>query len=215
MMRTKRRRLQQRAQSILSPQTARIFSSPLLRFPASHLKAVLQKMKLRDRPLLHISLASLSLLIYVGGGIIRRLRKRRTREDMFTEIMAVTRTERAQQGDWKQLVAKYREAASQREDRRDQREDRRDAKNDVRWQEDQRWRAATLDLLRDQTDILRDMLQELRGFRMPLQPVYNLPQYSPCPTPSRTRRVRTRGGRLSAPAPSTAADTPTRRLSLD
>ncbi|XP_050791882.1 uncharacterized protein LOC127042590 [Gopherus flavomarginatus] len=208
MMRTKRRRLQQRAQSILSPQTARIFSSPLLRFPASHLKAVLQKMKLRDRPLLHISPASLSLLIYVGGGIIRRLRKRRTREDMFSEIMAVTRTDRALQGDWKQLVAKYREAASQREDRRD-------AKNDVRWQEDQRWRAATLDLLRDQTDILRDMLQELRGFRMPLQPVYNLPQYSPCPTPSRTRRVRTRGGRISAPAPSTAADTPTRRLSLD
>ncbi|XP_050820062.1 uncharacterized protein LOC127056351 [Gopherus flavomarginatus] len=156
----------------------------------------------------HFSSLPLASHLRGGGGIIRRLRKRRTREDMFSEIMAVTRTDRALQGDWKQLVAKYREAASQREDRRD-------AKNDVRWQEDQRWRAATLDLLRDQTDILRNMLQELGGFRMPLQPVYNLPQYSPCPTPSRTRRVRTRGGRLSAPAPSTAADTPTRRLSLD
>ncbi|XP_050788733.1 zinc finger protein 141-like isoform X2 [Gopherus flavomarginatus] len=141
------------------------------------------------------------------GGHIRRLRKKRTREEMFTEIMAVTRTERAQQGDWKQLVTKYREAASQREDRRD-------AKNDFRWQEDQRWRAATLDLLRDQTDILRDMLEELRGLRLPLQPMYNLPQYSPCPIPSRTRRVRTRGGRLSAPANYTPVDSPTRRLSL-
>ncbi|XP_050824667.1 uncharacterized protein LOC127058566 [Gopherus flavomarginatus] len=115
------------------------------------------------------------------GGQIRRLRKKRTREEMFTEIMAVTRTERAHQGDWKHLVAKYREAASQREDRRD-------AKNDLWWEEDQRWRAATLELLRDQTDILRSMLEELRGHRVPLQPMYNLPQYSPCPTPSRTRR---------------------------
>ncbi|XP_050825288.1 uncharacterized protein LOC127058883 [Gopherus flavomarginatus] len=51
-------------------------------------------------------------------GQIRRLRKKRTREEMFTEIMAVTRSERAHLGEWKHVVAKYREAASEREDRR-------------------------------------------------------------------------------------------------
>ncbi|XP_050811124.1 uncharacterized protein LOC127052012 isoform X2 [Gopherus flavomarginatus] len=52
-------------------------------------------------------------------GQIRRLRKKRTQEEMFTEIMAVTRSERAHLGEWKDVVAKYRKAASEREDRRD------------------------------------------------------------------------------------------------
>ncbi|XP_050795109.1 uncharacterized protein LOC127044367 [Gopherus flavomarginatus] len=140
-------------------------------------------------------------------GQIRRIRKKRTREEMFTEIMAVTRSERAHLGEWKDVVAKYRDAASEREDRRD-------ARDEMWRQEDQRWRAATLELLRDQTDILRSLVEELRGHRVPLQPMFNLPQYSPCPISSTPRRVRTRGGRLSAPAHSTPVDSPTKRLSL-
>ncbi|XP_050822125.1 troponin T, cardiac muscle-like [Gopherus flavomarginatus] len=153
-----------------------------------------------------------------------RRRKKRTRDEMFTEIMAVTRNERAHLGEWKDVVAKYRKDASEREDRRDQREDRRDAQDEM-WrqedqrcrQEDQRWRDAMLELLRDQTDILRrlvDLQEELRGHRVPLQPMFNHPQYSPCSISSTPRRVRKRGGRLSAPAHSTPVDSPTKRLSL-
>ncbi|KAM9117081.1 uncharacterized protein ACDP82_017483 [Pangshura tecta] len=88
-----------------------------------------------------------------------RRRKKKTREEMFSEIMEVTCNEKAHLNEWKDVVAKYRKDASDREDRRDQREgrrdeheDRRDAR-DERWrQEDQRWRDATLGLLRDQTD---------------------------------------------------------------
>ncbi|XP_050772276.1 uncharacterized protein LOC127030221 [Gopherus flavomarginatus] len=56
-----------------------------------------------------------------------RRRKKRTRDEMFSEIMEVTRNERAHLRAWKDVVAKYRKDASEREDRRDQREDRRDA----------------------------------------------------------------------------------------
>ncbi|XP_050793684.1 uncharacterized protein LOC127043685 [Gopherus flavomarginatus] len=145
---------------------------------------------------------------------IRRLRKKRTREEMFTEIMAVTCSERAHLGEWKHVVAKYRDAASEREERRDAREEMWRQEDQRCRQEDQRWRAATLELLRDQTDILRSLLEELRGHRVPLQPMFNLPQYSPCPISSTPRRVRMRGGRLSAPAHSTPVDSPTKRLSL-
>ncbi|XP_050817770.1 uncharacterized protein LOC127055148 [Gopherus flavomarginatus] len=153
-----------------------------------------------------------------------RRRKKRTRDEMFSEIMEVTRNERAHLREWKDVVAKYRKDASEREDRRDQREDRRDQcedrrdAQDERWrQEDQRWRDATLELLRDQTDILRrlvDLQEEQRGHKVPLQPMFNHPQYSPCSISSTPRHVRMRGGRLSAPAHSTPVDSPTKRLSL-
>ncbi|XP_050816316.1 golgin subfamily A member 6-like protein 4 [Gopherus flavomarginatus] len=153
-----------------------------------------------------------------------RRRKNRTRDEMFSEIMEVTRNERAHLKEWKDVVAKYRKDASEHEDRRDEHEDRRDAQ-DERWrqedqrcrQEDQRWRDATLELLRDQTDILRrlvDLQEEQRGHRVPLQPMFNHPQYSPCSISSSPRRVRTRGGRLCAPTHSTPMDSPTKRLSL-
>ncbi|XP_050779968.1 chromatin assembly factor 1 subunit A-like [Gopherus flavomarginatus] len=97
-----------------------------------------------------------------------RWRKKTTRDEILSEIMEVTRNERAHLNDWKDVVAKNRKDASEREDRRDQREDRRDEHEDrrdardERWrkedqrcrQEDQQWRDATLELLHDQTDIL-------------------------------------------------------------
>ncbi|XP_050799674.1 chromatin assembly factor 1 subunit A-like [Gopherus flavomarginatus] len=73
-----------------------------------------------------------------------RERKKKTQDEMFSEIVEVTRNERAHLNEWKDAVSKYRKDASEREDRRDQREDRRDAR-DERWrQEDQRWRDAML-----------------------------------------------------------------------
>ncbi|XP_050822879.1 uncharacterized protein LOC127057815 [Gopherus flavomarginatus] len=79
-------------------------------------------------------------------------RKKKTRDEMFSEIMEVTCNERAHLNEWKDMVAKYRKDASEREDRRDAR--------DERWrQEDQRWWDTTLGLLRDQTDMLRHMME--------------------------------------------------------
>ncbi|XP_050807608.1 uncharacterized protein LOC127050124 [Gopherus flavomarginatus] len=132
-----------------------------------------------------------------------RRRKQKTREEMFLEIMEVTRNERAHLNEWKDVVAKYRKDASDREDRRDQREDRRDAQDerrdarDERWrQKDQRWRDATLGLLSDQTDMLWRMveLQERQqDHRVPLQPLYHHLPPSPCSLASSP----TRGVRIS------------------
>ncbi|XP_050797822.1 uncharacterized protein LOC127045612 [Gopherus flavomarginatus] len=104
-----------------------------------------------------------------------RRRKKRTRDEMFSEIMEVARNERAHLKEWKDVVAKYRKDASEREDRRDARDER-------WWQEDQRWRDTTLELLRDQTDILRrlvDLQEEQRDHRVPLQPLCNHPHHVP------------------------------------
>ncbi|XP_050786928.1 golgin subfamily A member 6-like protein 10 [Gopherus flavomarginatus] len=126
---------------------------------------------------------------------IRRTKKK-TQDKMFSEIMEVTHNERAHLNEWKDVVAKYRKDACEREDRRDQREDRRDEREDrrdvrdERWwqedqrcrQEDQRWRDAMLQLLRDQTDILQrlvDLQEEQRGHRVPLQPLCNHPHHVP------------------------------------
>ncbi|KAM9143853.1 uncharacterized protein ACDP82_007573 [Pangshura tecta] len=139
-----------------------------------------------------------------------RWREKKTREEMFSEIMEVTRNERAHLNEWKDVVAKYRKDASDREDRRDAR--------DERWRhKDQRWRDATLGLLRDQTDMLRRLMElheQQQDHRVPLQPLYKHHPPSPCSLASSPRRVRTRGGRLREPAHSTPVDSPTKRLSL-
>ncbi|XP_050805866.1 uncharacterized protein LOC127049283 [Gopherus flavomarginatus] len=146
-----------------------------------------------------------------------RRRKKRMRDEMFSEITEVTRNERAHLKEWKDVVAKYRKDASEREDRRDARDERWRQEDQRCRQEDQWWRDATLELLRDQTDILRhlvDLQEKQWGHRVPLQPMFNHSQYSPCSISSSPKRVRTRGGRLCAPAHSTPVDSPTKRLSL-
>ncbi|XP_050802064.1 uncharacterized protein LOC127047652 [Gopherus flavomarginatus] len=160
-----------------------------------------------------------------------RRRKKKTRDKMFSEIMEVTHNERAHLNEWKDVVSNYRKDASEREDRKDQREDRRDEHEerrdarDERWQqedqrcrqEDQRWLNAMLGLLRDQTDILRHLVElqeQQQGHRIPMQPLCNHPHHSPCSISSSLRHVRTHRGRLHAPAHSTTMDSPTKRLSL-
>ncbi|XP_050810356.1 uncharacterized protein LOC127051719 [Gopherus flavomarginatus] len=139
-----------------------------------------------------------------------RQRKKKRREDMFSEIMEVTHNERAHLNEWKDMVSNYRKDTSEYEDSRDA--------GDERWQqEDQRWRDATLGLLRDQTDILQRLVEvqeQQQGHRVPLQPLCNHPHHSPCSISSSPRRVRTHGGRLRAPAHSTPVDSPTKRLPL-
>ncbi|XP_065451354.1 uncharacterized protein LOC135983415 [Chrysemys picta bellii] len=115
-----------------------------------------------------------------------RRRKKKTQDEMFAEIMESTCSDRAHLNEWKETVSKYRKEASEREDRRDQREERRDAR-DERWrQEDQRRQDATLGLLREQTDMLRrlvELQEQLQENRVPLQPLYPPPHvpYPPHP----------------------------------
>ncbi|XP_065406469.1 uncharacterized protein LOC135972413 [Chrysemys picta bellii] len=112
-----------------------------------------------------------------------RRRRKRTRDDMFTEIMECTRNERAHLNEWKDTVTKFRKDASECEVLRDAR--------------DERWQAATLGLLREQTDMLRrlvELQEQQQDDRVPLQPLYNLPPPSPCFISSSPRRVRTWGG---------------------
>ncbi|XP_065412142.1 SRRM2 protein homolog rsr-2-like [Chrysemys picta bellii] len=129
-----------------------------------------------------------------------RRRKKRTRDEMFSEIMESSRSDRAHLNEWKETVSKYRKEASEREDRRDQREDMRDQREerrdqreerrdarDERWrQEDQRRQDATLGLLREQTDMLRclvELQEQLLENRLPLQPLFHPPHvpYPPHP----------------------------------
>ncbi|XP_050807601.1 uncharacterized protein LOC127050114 [Gopherus flavomarginatus] len=79
------------------------------------------------------SAANFSSLPTLSGKLsqIRRWKKKR-REEMFSEIMKVTRNKRAHLNEWKDIVAKYTKDTSDREDRRDQREDRRDECEDRR-----------------------------------------------------------------------------------
>ncbi|XP_065410914.1 SRRM2 protein homolog rsr-2-like [Chrysemys picta bellii] len=154
-----------------------------------------------------------------------RRRKKRTRDEMFSEIMESSRSDRAPLNEWKETVSKYRKEASEREERRDQREERRDQREerrdarDERWrQEDQRSKDATLGLLREQTDMLRrlvELQERLLENRLPLQPLFH-PPASPCSVSSSPRRVRTRGGgaRLRTPSHSTPVDSPSKRLSF-
>ncbi|KAM9134130.1 uncharacterized protein ACDP82_009574 [Pangshura tecta] len=114
---------------------------------------------------------------------IRRWKKK-TREEMFSKIMEVTRSRKVHLNEWKDVVAKYRKDASDREDRRDARDESRDAR-DERWRhKDQRWRDATLGLLRDQTDVLRRLVEfqeQQQDHRVPLQPPCNEPHHVPYP----------------------------------
>ncbi|KAM9143227.1 uncharacterized protein ACDP82_007204 [Pangshura tecta] len=117
-----------------------------------------------------------------------RRRKKKMRDEMFSDIMEVTCKERAHLNEWKEVVSNYRKDASEREDRRDTRDERwwqEDRQEDQRWrQEDQRWRDATLGLLRDQTDMLRrlvELQERQQDHRVPLQPLYNRPHHVPHP----------------------------------
>ncbi|EMP40232.1 Glutathione S-transferase [Chelonia mydas] len=111
--------------------------------------------------------------------------KKHTRNEIFSELMQSTQTERAQQNAWRQTMAESRKAQNEREDKwRDQEE---------RWQQhDERRRDARLRLLEDQTDMLRCIVEVQERHRPPLQPLCNQPPSSPSSIASSPKRPRMR-----------------------
>ncbi|XP_065440155.1 uncharacterized protein LOC135981455 [Chrysemys picta bellii] len=152
-----------------------------------------------------------------------RKRKRRTRDDMFTELQMSSRADRAQQNAWRQSMSDMRKAQYEREER--WRAEWRDEKS--KWRaEDDRWRQladrrqeSMLRLLEHQTDMLQHMveLQERQQEqRPPLQPLFNQQPSSPSSIASSPRRPRTRWGGLRPPSHSTPDDRPSiRRLAFN
>ncbi|XP_065453950.1 uncharacterized protein LOC135983954 [Chrysemys picta bellii] len=134
-----------------------------------------------------------------------RRRKKRTREDMFSELMACSRAQAAQQTQWRENLSQMHQANMDREER---------------WrQEDQQATQTLLGLLREQTDTLRrlvDVLQERRQEdRAPLQSLSNRPPPPPSPIPTSPKVQRRRGGRVPAKSHSTPAESSSsRRLSF-
>ncbi|KAM7134845.1 uncharacterized protein RBU57_017019 [Macrochelys suwanniensis] len=138
-----------------------------------------------------------------------RRRKKRTRDDMFSELMVCSRNEAAQR---REDISQSERASSEWEQRAEAREDR--------WQqEDQQATQTLLGLMREQTDTLRrlvDVLQDRRQEeRGPLYLISNRPppQQSPIPPPPKV--TRTRGSRGRVNNHSTPADcSSSRRLSF-
>ncbi|XP_065447733.1 uncharacterized protein LOC135982924 [Chrysemys picta bellii] len=97
-----------------------------------------------------------------------RRRKKRTRDDMFSELMGCSRAEATQQTQWRENMSQYQRGHSEREER---------------WrQEDQQATQTLLGLMREQMDTLWrlvDVLQDRRQEdRAPLQSICNH-----CPPP--------------------------------
>ncbi|XP_065269306.1 Golgi reassembly-stacking protein 2 isoform X2 [Emys orbicularis] len=152
-----------------------------------------------------------------------RRRKRRTWDDMFTELQMSSHAERAQQNAWRQSMSDYRKAQYEREER--WRAESRDEQR--KWRaEDDRWRQladrrqeSMLRLLEHQTDMLQRMveLQERQQKQRPLlQPLCNQQPSSPSSVAASPRRPRTRWGGLRPPSHSTPDDCPSiRRLAFN
>ncbi|XP_053904307.1 uncharacterized protein LOC128848349 [Malaclemys terrapin pileata] len=135
-----------------------------------------------------------------------RRRKKRTRDDMFSELMGCSRAKLTQQTQWRENMSQYQRAHSEREER---------------WrQEDQQATQTLLGLIREQTDTLRrlvDVLQDrrqedralLQSLSLTAIPRYRVP-YPPSP-----KVPRRRGGRCRENCHSTPADcSSSRRLSF-
>ncbi|XP_073201344.1 uncharacterized protein [Lepidochelys kempii] len=112
--------------------------------------------------------------LWDGGRRLSQLRrqKKRTRNEMFSELMQSSGTDRAA---WWDTIAEYRTVANEREER---------------WRQDQRKHEATLGLLRDQTDMLWRLVEVhewQQDHRLPLQPLLNRPPSSPSSIASSSR----------------------------
>ncbi|XP_053894072.1 alpha-protein kinase 1-like [Malaclemys terrapin pileata] len=124
---------------------------------------------------------------------------------MFSELMACSRAQAAQQTQWRENLSQMHQANMDREER---------------WrQEDQQTTQTLLGLLREQMDTLQrlvDVLQERRQEdRAPLQSICNRPPPPPSPIPPSPKVQRRRGGRVRANSHSTPAESSSsRRLSF-
>ncbi|KAM9149620.1 uncharacterized protein ACDP82_006625 [Pangshura tecta] len=134
-----------------------------------------------------------------------RRRKKRTWDEMFSELMGCSRAEAAQQTQWRENMSQYQRSHSEREER---------------WrQEDQQATQTLLGLMREQTDTLWclvDVLQDQRQEdRAPLQSISNRPSPPQSPIPPSPKVPRRRGGRGCENCHSTPAECSiTKRLSF-
>ncbi|XP_065453776.1 uncharacterized protein LOC135983921 [Chrysemys picta bellii] len=134
-----------------------------------------------------------------------RRRKKRTGDNVFSELMGCSRAEAAQQTQWRENMLQYQQSHSKREER---------------WrQEDQQATQTLLGLLREQMDTLRhlvDVLQDRRQEdRALLQSISNRPPPPQTPISPSPKVPRRRGGRGRENCHSTPAEcSSTRRLSF-
>ncbi|XP_065432012.1 uncharacterized protein LOC135977063 [Chrysemys picta bellii] len=139
-----------------------------------------------DRELGRISSCE-SLLSYPGiplpeAGEIRR-RKKRTRDEMFSELTGCSRAEVAQQIQWRENMSQYQQSHSEREDR---------------WrQEDQQATQTLLGLMREQTDMLLQNIykapDQRQEDRAPLHSISNRPPPPQSPIPPLTQSPKKEG----------------------
>ncbi|XP_073199191.1 uncharacterized protein [Lepidochelys kempii] len=152
-----------------------------------------------------------------------RKKKKRTRDEMFSELMLSSHTDRAQTNAWRQIMSECRKAQNDREERwraeesKWRAEDRAEAQM---WrQHDERRQDSMLRLLQDQTSMLQCMVelqQRQLEHRLPLLPLCNQSPSSPSSIASTPRRPRTRWGGLRPTSHSTTEDCPKkRRLSFN
>ncbi|XP_073189899.1 uncharacterized protein [Lepidochelys kempii] len=141
-----------------------------------------------------------------------RKKKKRTRDEMFSELMLSSHTDRAQTNAWRQIMSECRKAQNDREERW--------RAEESKWrQRDERRQDSMLRLLQDQTSMLQCMVelqQRQLEHRLPLLPLCNQPPSSPSSIASTPRRPRTRCGGLRPTSHSTTEDCPKkRRLSFN
>ncbi|XP_073167883.1 uncharacterized protein [Lepidochelys kempii] len=140
-----------------------------------------------------------------------RKEKKRTRDEMFSELMQSSHTDRAQTNAWRQIMSKCRKAQNDREERW-RAEDRAEAQ--IWRQRDERRQDSMLRLLEDQTSMLQcmaELQQRQLEHRLPLQPLCNQPPSSPSSIASTPRRPRTRWGGHRPTSNSATEDCPKKR----
>ncbi|XP_074979246.1 uncharacterized protein LOC142070033 [Caretta caretta] len=102
---------------------------------------------------------------------LRKKKKKHTRDEMFSELMLSSHTDRAQTNAWRQIMSECRKAQNDREERW-QAEERAEAQM---WQQcDERRQDSMMRLLEDQTSMLQCMVelqQRQLKHRLPLQPL--------------------------------------------
>ncbi|XP_074802780.1 uncharacterized protein LOC141983468 [Natator depressus] len=143
-----------------------------------------------------------------------RKKKKFTRDEMFSELMLSSHTDRAQTNAWRQIMSECRKAQNDREEKwraeeskwraeesKWQAEERAEAQM---WQQhDERRQDSMLRLLEDQTSMLQCMVelqQRQLEHRLPLQPLCNQPLSFPSSIASTPRRSRTQWGATGQPA---------------
>nr|XP_048707674.1 uncharacterized protein LOC125637350 [Caretta caretta] len=145
-----------------------------------------------------------------------RKKKKHTHDEMFSELMLSSHTDRAQTNAWRQIMSECRKAQNDREERW-WAEERAEAQM---WQQrDERRQDSMLRLLQDQTSMLQCMVelqQRQLEHRLPLLPLCNQPPSSPSSIASTPRCPRMRWGGLRPTSHSTTEVCPKkRRLSFN